>query len=130
MTTEAANKTALETIELLAYRLRRIEFLLTGSDEEDQQLQKLAAQAQEHGLHARITSLENDLARLASKSAMVDGLLKLCESSMICVKNLRLRYQTPRSQTSSGPLTRMKSQPHCQPRNSSPSSAPLPLPIL
>ena len=91
MTTEAANKTALETIELLTYRLRRIEFLLTGSDEEELQLQKLAAQAQEHSLHARITSLENDLARLASKSAMVDGLLKLCKSSMIHVKTLRLR---------------------------------------
>ena len=90
MTTEAANKTALETVELLEFRLRRIEFLLTGSDEGQEQLQKVAAQGRNHGLSARLASLENNLARLSSKSAVVRDLLTLCKLTVTLSKAQRL----------------------------------------
>lgn len=79
MTTEAADKTASETIDFLSYRLRRIEFLLTGSDEAPEQLQKESARGRDHGLQARLANLEQDLATLASKSTKMHELLKLCK---------------------------------------------------
>lgn len=77
MTIEGPDKVALETIGLLSYRLRRIEFLLTGSDEGQEQLHQVATQGRDHGLPARLASLENNLARLSSRSATVKGLLTL-----------------------------------------------------
>jgi len=79
MTIEEADKTALETIAHLSYRLRRIQFLLTGSDEGQEQLHQVAAQGRDHGLPTRLAGLENNLARLSSRSATVKGLLTLCK---------------------------------------------------
>jgi len=79
MTIEGADKIALDTLGLLSYRLRRIEFLLTGSDEGQEQLHQAAAQGRDYGIHARLAGLENNLARLSSKSAIIQGLLKLCK---------------------------------------------------
>lgn len=77
MTMEGADGTASETLQLLQYRLRRIEFLLTGSDESKEQLEKTAAHAREDSLAARLARVENNLAKLASHSPSIDNLLTL-----------------------------------------------------
>lgn len=70
-------KGTLETIELLQYRLQRIEFLLTGSDDGQAQLHEVAARGRDHGVLALLAKAESDLARIASKSPLVNDLLAL-----------------------------------------------------
>lgn len=74
----AEYKTTLETIDLLQYRLQRIEYYLTGSEDSQEPLKKLAAQGREHGVLAQLAKVEHDLARLSSKSPLVHQLLSLC----------------------------------------------------
>ena len=74
----AEHKTAWETIDLLQYRLQRLEFYLTGSDNGQEQLQKADNQGRGQGVLARLAKAENDLAQLASKSRLVHELLTLC----------------------------------------------------
>ena len=81
MTPAAADyQNTLETIELLQYRLQRIEFLLTGSDDGQEQLHEVAARGRDHGVLARLAKVESDLTRLASKSTLVHDLLSLRKS--------------------------------------------------
>ena len=77
-TATAGNKTALDTIELLQYRLQRVEHYLTGSDDCQEQLQKVAAQGRDHGVIARLAQVEDKLSRLAAKLPFVHDLLSLC----------------------------------------------------
>lgn len=75
------DKTATVTIELLEYRLRRIEFVLSGNEEAQSVLQQAAAQGKGFTTHARITRLEEALSKLSSKSTIVDQLLRLREDT-------------------------------------------------
>ena len=77
--TPADSQSTLETIELLQYRLQRIEYLLTGSDDGQDGLHNLAAQGKDHGVLARLAKVENELGRLASKSSFVNDILHLRE---------------------------------------------------
>ena len=85
MTTDASNRTAFETVNLLQHRLRRIEFLLTGYDDGQEQLERLAIQGRDDTLTLRLARAENNMARLASNSSVVHNLLALCKL-MICLK--------------------------------------------
>lgn len=65
------DKTAIETIELLQARLRRIEYAVCGQvDESALSSNKLSATQ-------RLTALEHSLHQLASKSRVVQDLLRL-----------------------------------------------------
>lgn len=99
MTIDMADEVALDTIGLLSYRLRRIEFLLTGSDEGQEQLHQVAALGRDHGLSARLAGLENNLAKLSSRSATVKGLLTLRNWTIPLIKPItdRKRCCTTRS---------------------------------
>lgn len=66
--------TALETIELLEARLRRIEFAVNGHINESPAIEKGPSAAQ------RLADLEHSLHQLASKSKVVQELLRLRES--------------------------------------------------
>lgn len=76
-----SDKTATATIELLEYRLRRIEFVLSGYEEAQSVLQQAAAQGKGFTTHARITRLENAFSKLSSKSTVVEELLRLREDT-------------------------------------------------
>lgn len=65
------DKTAIETIELLQARLRRIEFAVCGQVEES------ALSSNKHSATQRLTALEHSLHQLASKSRVVQDLLRL-----------------------------------------------------
>ena len=77
-------KTASETVNLLQFRLQRIEHYLTGSDNGQEQLQKVAAQGRDHAVFARLAKAEHGLARLASESPLVHDLLSLCR---LCISS-------------------------------------------
>ena len=76
-------KTASETVNLLQFRLQRIEHYLTGSDDHQDQLQKVAAQGRDHAVLARLAKAEHGLAHLASESPLVHDLLSLCRLSFL-----------------------------------------------
>ena len=71
-------QTASETVNLLQFRLQRIEQYLTGSDNDQDQLQKVAARGRDHAVFARLAKAEHGLAHLASESPLVHDLLSLC----------------------------------------------------
>ena len=77
-------KTASETVNLLQFRLQRIEHYLTGSDNGQEQLQKVAAQGRDHAVFARLAKAEHGLAHLASESPLVHDLLSLCR---LCISS-------------------------------------------
>ena len=77
--TPADSQSTLETIDLLQYRLQRLEYLLTGSDDGHDGLRDPVAQGRDHGVLARLAKVENELARLASKSSFVNDILHLRE---------------------------------------------------
>lgn len=77
--TPADSQSTLETIDLLQYRLQRLEYLLTGSDDGQDELRNIAAQGKDHGVLARLAKVESELARLASKSSFVNDILQLRE---------------------------------------------------
>ena len=76
---DADDRTAFETINLLQHRLRRIEFLLTGYDDGQEQSERLTIHTREDTLATRLARVENNLARLASRSPAVSDLLTLRE---------------------------------------------------
>ena len=76
--TEDTEQTAKGSVDLLEYRLRRIEYFLTGHDPAQEPLQKAAAEGKDRTVLTRLTEVENNLAQLASNSPVASDLLKLC----------------------------------------------------
>jgi len=70
------DRTAIETIDLLEARLRRIEFAIRGQTDETTTPGSKASAAK------RLADLEHSLHQLASKSRVVQDLLRLRESPM------------------------------------------------
>lgn len=73
-------KTALATIDLLARRLQRLSFLLTGKDEAEELPHDAAGQEKDQTVFARLAIVESGLRRLSNNSPALGGLLKLCKS--------------------------------------------------
>lgn len=76
-----SDRTATATIELLQYRLRRIEYALSGDDEPRSVLQHAAAQGKGYTTQARLMRLENALSKLSTDSTIVKELLRLREET-------------------------------------------------
>lgn len=76
--TDDTERTAKGTVNLLEQRLRRIEFFLSGHDRAQESLQKAATEGKDRTVLTRLSEVEDNLARLASNSPVVNDLLKLC----------------------------------------------------
>lgn len=74
---------ALATLESLQERLRRIGWHLSRSEEVEDVLQQTINQGKDYTIQARLTSLENSLSMLSSRSPAVNGLLKLRVSAAL-----------------------------------------------
>jgi hypothetical protein len=77
---DAVSTTAADTLEFLETRLRRIEFLLTGSSSwsgESVSLSRPPVPAKDSAT-ARLASLEHDLRRLSSSVPVVRDVMRLC----------------------------------------------------
>lgn len=81
-------KTASETVNLLQFRLQKIEHYLTGSNDDQEQLQKVAAQGRDHAILAQLVKAEHRLAHLASESPLVHDLLSLCRHGVHSTANI------------------------------------------
>ncbi len=79
------DKIAIETIDLLEARLRRIEFAISG------QVNDASLTNSKGSVTQRLSRLESSLHQFASKSRVVQDLLKLCKlcvSLLILISNL------------------------------------------
>ena len=70
-------QTAKDTVDLLKQRLRRIEYFLTGHDPAQEPLQEAASEGKDCTVLTRLSEVEHNLTKLASKSPTVNHLLKL-----------------------------------------------------
>ncbi|PWW74105.1 hypothetical protein C7212DRAFT_346758 [Tuber magnatum] len=72
------DKVAEETVRSLETRLRRIEFVLSGTSEDPiSDLFALRNAGRENSVHARLAALEHDLAKLCKKSTAVKEMIDL-----------------------------------------------------
>lgn len=76
--TDDTERTAKGTVNLLEQRLRRIEFFLSGHDHAQESLHKAATEGKDRTVLTRLSEVEDNLAKLASNSPVVNDLLKLC----------------------------------------------------
>jgi len=75
------DKVAEETVRSLEIRLRRIEFVLSGTSEDPiSDLFALRTAGRENSVHARLAALEYDLAKLCRKSTTVKEMINICQS--------------------------------------------------
>lgn len=74
--------TALDTLDGLEDRIRRVAWYLSGSDSMEEALQEVAAKGRDRTASARLATLENDLEKLSAQSAVIRDLLSLRESAL------------------------------------------------
>lgn len=72
------DQTAVDTVELLRRRLEKIEIILFGKNDIDKP-EETVPHGKDRAVLSRLPRLESNLTKLASKSAVVDDLLKLCK---------------------------------------------------
>ena len=77
--TEAFDETLLVQLVSLEDRLRRLEFYLSGSNEEDK-LEQTAKLGRDKTIPARLAELESSLAKVSTQRPTIDALLKLRKS--------------------------------------------------
>lgn len=71
------DNSALATLVSLEDRLQRLEWYLSGSDEVQDTLQRVAEQGRDRTVQARLAGLESSLERLSAQSPTVNTLLQL-----------------------------------------------------
>ena len=74
--------TSLETLNALEARIQRVEWHLSGETGGDDVLHDVKAGGRDQTVQARLGRLEDNLARISSRSQVVSDLLKLCTSAL------------------------------------------------
>lgn len=98
--TDGSTRIALETLDALESRLQRVNWYLSGDNEEGGVLQNVKGEGRDQTVQARLARLENDLGKLSSRSHEVRELLNLCKSAYhTCRLNLTWspRFEIPGS---------------------------------
>ena len=67
----------MEMLDALEDRLTRISWYLSGSDNPDHIIQQTARKGRDYTTQARLATLENGLAKLCSRSTVIQDLLRL-----------------------------------------------------
>jgi len=94
------DKVAEETVHSLETRLRRIEFVLSGTSEDPvSDLFALRTAGRENSVHARLAALERDLAKLCRKSTTVKEMIDLYKNYPEIFKNAQTHHATSSSST-------------------------------
>lgn len=78
---DQANKTALETLDALEDRIRRVGWYLSGSGNVEEALQHVVEKGRDQTAQARLARLENDLRKMAARAVVVRDLLQFRESA-------------------------------------------------
>ncbi|MCJ1473917.1 hypothetical protein MMC13_002573 [Lambiella insularis] len=77
MAVEGEKKVALESLELLGSRLRKINFYTTGTDETRDSTELPSNRGRQDNIQARLQQLDDGLKRLASRSTAIEQFLNL-----------------------------------------------------
>ncbi|CUS07379.1 unnamed protein product [Tuber aestivum] len=97
------DKVAEETVRSLETRLRRIEFVLSGTSEDPvSDLFALRNAGRENSVHARLAALEHDLAKLCRKSTTVKEMIDLHKN---CPEIFKAAQTHPHATSSSSSST-------------------------
>ncbi|KAI4144936.1 MAG: hypothetical protein L6R39_003972 [Caloplaca ligustica] len=75
--TGQALETALATLDNLQYRLRRLEYFISGSDDAEGPLEAAVAKGRDHSIMARLAKLEHTLYSMSERLPVVHELLQL-----------------------------------------------------
>ncbi|KAL8686381.1 MAG: hypothetical protein Q9218_007146 [Villophora microphyllina] len=75
--TQDGHSSALAMLDDLQYRLQRIEFVLSGSDNPQKPLEAVVSKGRDHTITARLASLERKLSSMSEQSPIVHDLLQL-----------------------------------------------------
>ena len=94
--TQNSHGTALATLDDLQYRLQRLEYFISGSDDAHEPLTAAVSKGREHSITARLSKLEHTLHSMSERSLVIYELLKLrtCQD-LIDAKVLDMLTITP-----------------------------------
>ncbi|PUU78847.1 hypothetical protein B9Z19DRAFT_1083131 [Tuber borchii] len=102
------DKVAEETVHSLETRLRRIEFVLSGTSEDPiSDLFALRTAGRENSVHARLAALEHDLAKLCRKSTTVKEMIDLYKNYPEIFKNAQTHPYATSSPSTLTPSERL-----------------------
>ena len=87
MSTVDVDSKLLGTVELLKYRIKRIEFVISGNDTPQDILQQTALQGKDQIIPARLDHLETALRNLSLASKIVRDILDLCKAEQLLVQS-------------------------------------------
>ncbi|KAL8748343.1 MAG: hypothetical protein Q9184_007374 [Pyrenodesmia sp. 2 TL-2023] len=73
----AGHETALTTLDNLQYRLRRLEYFISGSDDAQEPLAAVVSKGREYNITSRLAKLERTLHSISEDSPIVQELLQL-----------------------------------------------------
>lgn len=69
--------TGITTLENLQYRLQRLEYFISGSDNAQEPLEAVISKGREHNITSQLAKLEKTLHSLSEQSPIIDELLQL-----------------------------------------------------
>ncbi|KAL8653872.1 MAG: hypothetical protein Q9210_001846 [Variospora velana] len=75
--TRQTHDTSITTLENLQYRLQRLEYFISGSDNAQEPLEGVISKGREHNITSQLAKLEKTLHSLSEQSPIIDELLQL-----------------------------------------------------
>ncbi|KAL8838189.1 MAG: hypothetical protein Q9170_002232 [Blastenia crenularia] len=84
------HQTALDTLDDLQYRLQRLEYFVSGSDDAQNSLENVVSRGREHSITARLAKLEHTLHSLSERSPVIHELLQLDEIAAVVAAHATL----------------------------------------
>ncbi|KAL8974036.1 MAG: hypothetical protein Q9197_001732 [Variospora fuerteventurae] len=75
--TRDTHETGITTLENLQYRLQRLEYFISGSDNAQEPLEAVISKGREHNITSQLAKLEKTLHSLSEQSPIIDELLQL-----------------------------------------------------
>ncbi|KAI4185167.1 MAG: hypothetical protein LQ346_005965 [Caloplaca aetnensis] len=73
----AGHETTLTTLDNLQYRLQRLEYFISGSDDAQEPLAAVVSKGREHNIISRLAKLEHTWHSISEKYPVIQGLLQL-----------------------------------------------------
>lgn len=75
--TGATHETTLATLDDLQYRLQRLEYFISGSDDPREPLEAVVSKGRNHSIQTRLAKLEHTLHSMSERWPVIQELLQL-----------------------------------------------------
>lgn len=82
----AGHETTLTTLDNLQYRLQRLEYFISGSDDAQEPLAAVVSKGREHNIISRLAKLEHTWHSISEKYPVIQGLLQLGMPHSTCLR--------------------------------------------